>query len=135
MNQKTLFALWGGLFILCAGLGFIPEPSGAARVALTMLSLAFFAPPAMLLHQAAQEENTHILKLVRNLSALSLGLTLALLIFNFLSVLRSEVLGNILYWILVIVSSPMACSGYWALSMFLWACLLMVSLKVLRRKA
>lgn len=134
MNQKPLFALWGGLFILCAGLGFIPEPSGAARVVLTMLSLAFFAPPALLLHRAIQEGNTDSLKLVRNLSALSLGLTLALLIFNFLSALRSEVLGNILYWILVVVSSPMACSGYWALSMFLWACLLIVSLKALRRK-
>lgn len=135
MNQKPLFALWGGLFILCAGLGFIPEPSGAVRVLLTLLSLAFFVPPALLLHRAVQEKNTDTVKLVRNLSALSLGLTLILLIFNFLSALRSEVLGNILYWILVMVSSPMACSGYWALSLFLWACLLMVSLKVLRRKA
>ena len=24
MSKKLLFALWGGLFILCAGLGFIP---------------------------------------------------------------------------------------------------------------
>lgn len=135
MNQKPLFALWGGLFILCARLGFIPEPSGAVRVLLTLLSLAFFVPPALLLHRAVQEKNTDTVKLVRNLSALSLGLTLILLIFNFLSALRSEVLGNILYWILVMVSSPMACSGYWALSLFLWACLLMVSLKVLRRKA
>lgn len=135
MNQKPLFALWGGLFILCAGLGFIPAPSGAARVALTLLSLAFFVPPALLLYRAVQEKNMDVVKLVRNLSALSLGLTLALLIFNFLSVLRAEVLGNVLYWILVIVSSPMACSGYWALSLFLWACLLMASLKLLRRKA
>ncbi len=133
MNRKQLYALWGSLFILCAGLGFIPEPSGAARWALTLVSLVFFVPPGILLRRGMQEKNTDDLKLIRNLSALSLGLTLLFLICNFLSVLRSETLGNILYWILVIVSSPMACSGYWALSMFLWACLLMVSLKGLRR--
>lgn len=129
MNKKSLSVLWGGLFILCAGLGFIPEPSGAARVVLTAFSIVFFVPPAMLLYRAVQENDTNTFKLVRNLSALSLGLTLMLLILNFLSALRSEILGNVLYWILVIVSSPMACSGYWALSMFLWACLLIVSLK------
>lgn len=133
MNIKPLYALWGGLFILCAGLGFIPEPAGAARAALTLLSLAFFAPPAALLYRAGRENNRSTLKLVRNLSALSLGLTLAALVLNFLSALRSEVLGNVLYGVLVIVSSPMVCSGYWALSMFLWACLLMVSLKKLRQ--
>lgn len=132
MNNKALFALWGGLLILCAGLGFIPEPSGAARVALTALSLACFLPPAALLRRAARKPDRKISGLVRNLSALSLGLTLLLLILNFLSALRSELLGNILYGILIVVSSPMACSGYWALSLFLWACLLMVSLKQLR---
>ena len=134
MNKKTLFALWGGMFILCAALGFIPEPEGAARVVLTLLSLAFFAPPAWLLYRAGKEKDAHSLKLVRNLSALSLGLTLVLLIGNFLSALSSEVLGNIVYYILIIVSSPMICSGHWASSLFLWACLLMVSLRQLRKK-
>lgn len=132
MNNKAILALWGGLFILCAGLGFIPEPTGAARAVLTALSLVCFLPPAALLRWSAREADRKIPRLVRNLSALSLGLTLILLILNFLSALRSELLGNILYGILVVVSSPMACSGYWALSMFLWACLLMVSLKQLR---
>ena len=134
MKKSTLYVLWGCLFIICAGLGFIPQPAGAARVVLTALSLAFFVPPAWLLHRAARDRDLPTLRLVRGLSALSLGLSLTLLVLNVLSALSSEWLGNILYYVLVIVSSPMVCSGYWALSLFLWACLLMVSLQQLKKK-
>lgn len=128
MNQKTLFALWGGLFIVCAGLGFIPEPAIAGRVVLTMLSLLFFLPPLLLIKAGGDET----LKLVRNLSALSLGLTLVILILNFLCAFSSELLGNVMHFILVIVSAPMIASGYWVLSLFLWACLLMAAVGKLR---
>ncbi|MEE0110408.1 MAG: hypothetical protein UEP57_05925 [Oscillospiraceae bacterium] len=133
MNKKLVFALWGGLFILCAALGFIPDPEGALGILMTGLSLAFFAPPAALLYRAVKEGDSAVLKLVRNLSALWLALTLVLLIVNFLSAFGSEVLGNILYYVLIIVTSPMICSGHWAMSMFCWACLLMVSLRELRK--
>ena len=129
MNKKLLYALWGCLFILCAGLGFIPEPEGSAQVLLTTLSLLFFLPPAVLLQQAGKHGDLHTVKLIRNLSALSLGLTLVLLILNFLTAFSSETLGKILHYVLTIVSSPMICSGHWAMSLFLWACLLMGSLK------
>ena len=134
MNRKFLFALWGGLFIVCAAMGFIPDPAGVGRILLTLLSIAFFVPPALALYQAIQAGDQPVLRLIRNLSALSLCLTLVLLVLNFLSALRSETLGDILYNILTIVSSPMVCSGCWVLSLFLWACLLMVSLKGLRKK-
>ncbi len=134
MNQRFLFPLWGALFILCAALGFIPEPAGFSRFLLTALAVLFFLPPALLLYQASRDGNTYVLMLLRNLSALSLALTLALLVLNFLTVLRSEFLGNLLYYLLIIVSSPMACSGYWALTLFLWACLLMGSLKGLKKR-
>ena len=129
MNQKRLYILWAGLFILCAGCGFIPEPDGFLRFALTGLSLLFFLPPALLLYRGETADR----KLIRNLSALSLGLTLVLLVLNFLTVLRSEFLGSVLHYILVIVSSPMICSGHWAMSLFLWACLLMASVRQLKR--
>ena len=126
MNKKVLFALWGILFILCAGLGFLPESTGW----MTALSVLFFLPPAVLLYQ--KEKNAALL--VRNLSALSLGLTVVVLSLNFMLAVSSETLGNILHYILVIVSAPMVCSGYWVLSLFLWACLLMGSLGILRKK-
>ena len=133
MKKNVLFVLWGSLFSLCAGLGFIPEPAGTVRALLTALALSCFLPPALMLSRAARQRDTAILKLIRNLSALSLGLTLVLLILNFFTAFAPEALGMVLYYILVIVSSPMICSGHWALSLFLWACLLMASLRQLRK--
>lgn len=131
MNHKRLFALWGGLFIVCTGLGFIPEPAGILRGVLTICALVFFLPGIMLVYRGYQQRDTHTLKLVRNLSAASLGLTLALLVLSVLTALQSEALGNALYCVLAIVSTPMVCSGYWALSLFLWACLLAGSIQCL----
>ena len=129
MNKKLLWILWAGLFSLCAGLGFIPQPEGTLRSVLTIISLLFFLPPGCLLYRGSVSDA----KLIRNLSALSLGLTVILLILNFLTVLRSEFLGQVLHYTLTIVSSPMICSGHWALSLFLWACLLMTARKQSKR--
>ena len=130
MSNKLLFPLWGVLFIICAGLGFIPEPSWA----LTAISVLFFLPPALILYRAGKQGQPAPAKLVCWLSALSLVLTLVLLIANVLSVTASEAAGTVLYRLLVIVSTPMVCSGYWALSLFLWACLLVAGLRLLKKK-
>ena len=129
MKYRFLYALWGALFILCAGLGFIPEPAGALKVLLTGVSLLFFLPPAVLVWQSRREKNRAVLALVRNLSFASLSLSALLIIANFLTAFRSELLGNILHGVLVVVSSPMICSSHWAMSLFFWACLLIASLK------
>ena len=134
MKKHYLFALWGGLFTLCAALGFIPAPGTALKILLTLLSVAFFIPGALLLYLSAKNSDRELAKLVRNLAAASLALTLILIIVNFFSVLGSEVLGNILYSVLVIVSAPMVCSGYWTLSLFLWACLMVGAIQILRQK-
>lgn len=127
MNNKLLFALWGVLFAVTAALGFLPQQSGLTL----MVSLLFFLPPALLLWKKERETTL----LIRNLSAMSLGLTLVTLILNFILAVSSEKLGNVLHSILTVVSAPMICSGYWVLSLFLWACLLMVSLKNLHKKS
>ena len=127
MKSKFLYALWVALFILCAGLGFIPEPAGVLRVLLTGLSILFFLPPALLVWKGRREKDRMALSLVRNLSIASLCLSVLLIIANFLTVFRSELLGNILHGVLVVVSSPMICSGHWAMSLFFWACLLISS--------
>ncbi len=132
MNKKLLTALWVGLFILCAACGFIPEGS-VPRWLLTAVSLLFFLPPALLLTKADREKDRRTLALIRNLAALSLLLTLILLVLNFLSVLHSELLGDVLYSMLIIVSSPMVCSGYWAVSLFLWACLMTAAIRFLKK--
>ena len=137
MSRKMLLALWGGLFILCAGLGFIPgfsqNVSAGAQAVLTVLSLLFFAPPAWLLYSAKKQKDIDTLKLVRGISALSLGLTLLALVMNVLSATGTVTMGNALFAVLIVVSSPMVCSGYWALSLFLWACLLLIAHSMLRK--
>ena len=127
MKSQFLYALWGALFILCAGLGFIPEPARVLRVLLTGLSILFFLPPAVLVWKGRREKDRQTLMLVRNLSIVSLGLSVGLIIANFLMAFRSELLGDILHGVLVVVSSPMICSGHWAMSLFFWACLLISS--------
>ena len=132
MSKKLLTGLWAGLFIVCAGLGFIPEPEKSVQILLTILSLLFFLPPALLMYDARRSNDAAATQLIRNLSALSLGLTVVLLILNFLTVLSSENLGLFLHYVLTIVSCPMICSGHWAMSLFLWACLLVASLQQLK---
>ena len=129
MKKSVLLALWAGAFVLCAGLGFLSNPAEGLRTFCTAMSLLFFVPPFRLLWQARQGKDLPTILFIRNLSALSLLLSMVLLIGNFLSVAGSKPLGDILYYVLVIVSSPMICSGYWALSLFLWACLLMTAQK------
>ena len=129
MNKKILFVLWGGLFALCAGLGFLPEPAGVLKGLMVLLAVAFFVPPLMLIRR--KERKT--LHLIRSLSALSLALTVVLLICNFLTVFASETVGNFLYSLLIIVSSPMVCGQYWALGLFGWAYLMSASHSVLKK--
>lgn len=133
MKKSILYPIWGGMFILCAGLGFIPAPEGVLSALLTAASVLFFVPPALLLYAAAKQGQRDTLKLIRNLSLVSLILTLILLVANFSLALRSETLGVFLHYALTIVSAPMVASGHWALSLFLWACLLMTSVRELKK--
>lgn len=132
MKQSYLFALWGALFILCAGLGFIPAPGGVLQVLMTLLSVVFFVPGALLLKQAQQSGNPAAAIVVRNLSIASLVLSALLIVANFLSALAGAWLGSFLHILLVIVSSPMVCSGFWALSLFLWACLMIAAARIVK---
>ena len=134
MKTKTLFVLWGGLFVLCAALGFIPNPAGALQLLLMLTSLLFFVPPALLLHRSKEEGNRQLARLVRNLSAASLVLTAVLLVVTFLCVLAPVWVGNLLHIALTIVSVPMICCGNGALSMFLWACLMICAMNILKAK-
>ena len=133
MKNDKLYMIWVGMFILCAILGFIPEPEGLLKALLVLSAALFFVPGGILVCRAAKAGDRKTLSAVRNLSALSLGATLVLLVINLMSVTAAEVVGDLLYGLLVIVSAPMVCSRYWAASMFAWACLLFVSLSQLSR--
>ncbi len=134
MGKKTkLFIAWGILYIACTVWGFIPYPQGALYGILFLTSLGFFVPPAILLYDGVQHKDRKLFALIRNISLASLILTVIVLILNFMTMKASVEAGRVLYWLLIIVSTPMICSQVWVVSLFCWACLLMVSIKYLRR--
>ena len=129
MKKSTLLLIWGILYIICAGLGFIPEPQGMVRAMLFLVSLLFFLPPAVLLYRGKTQGDRDAVRLVRGLSAASLGLTLIGLCGNILAALGGDARGSIMHILLGLVSAPMFCSNFWVVSLFLWAVLLITSFK------
>ena len=129
MKKSTLLLIWGILYIICAGLGFIPEPQGIVRAMLFLVSLLFFLPPAVLLYRGKTQGDRDAVRLVRWLSAASLGLTLICLCGNILAALGGDELGDIMHILLGLVSAPMFCSNFWVVPLFLWAVLLITSFK------
>ena len=127
-KDRGLWLLWAALYIVTAGLGFIPQPAGFGMALLILLGLAFFIPPAILLFRSITGGDRQLVKKLRILSLASLSATLALLALNVISVLMSEAMGIFLNILLGLVSAPMMCVQFRGISMFLWACLLMSSL-------
>ena len=93
-----------------------------------------FCPQGGQLGVRLKEGDRKILKLLRLISGLSLGLTLLALVGNILSVLGPTLLGDILNIVLLVVSVPMLCGKYWFLSLFLWAVILFASFSKIWKK-
>jgi len=127
MKKSTLLLIWGGLYIACVLFGFLPEPAGALKAFMVLLSLGFFIPPVLLLRSGNA-------RLVRNISIGSLVITLVFIIANFMTYDSSKTVGNVLYGFLNVVSAPMICSQYWIVSLFLWACLMVASISKLKKR-
>ena len=124
MNNKTWYAIWIAWYIVCAGLGFIPEAAGFGKAVLVALALGFFVPGGMLLTRAIRGQDRNGVLRIRLISLGALFLTLMLILANVLSVGASEAIGNVLYWLLILLSAPMFCGQYWLMTLFLWGCLL-----------
>ena len=127
MRKPILHTLWGALFILCACLGFIQERSPLLQGILTCLSIVFFLPPAALLYGAYRQKDKKEALLLRNLSILSLGLTLIGLLLAIATAPRGT--AGLINILLTVVSVPMYCANAWALSLLLWACLLIAAIE------
>ena len=128
MKQKTVYPVWGIIYILCVLLGFVSQRNTAINVAFAIVSVLFFVPGVVLLVDAYKQADKKALLRLRYISLGSLVLTLVFLMASFASASSgSVVLGNVLHYILAVVSAPMLCSGIWALTIFLWACLFLAS--------
>ncbi len=128
MKKKIAFAIWAVLYALCVALGFVPNPEGFGKILLIATSLIFFLPGFYLAYLAGKENCRKTLLALRLISGGILTLSLVFLVLNFLSVYFSAHTGLVVYVLLVMFSAPMVCSQVWVLSLFLWACLLILSL-------
>lgn len=126
MKKTTLLFAWGGMFLLCTLLSLIPTPSAGLKTVMVILGVLFFVPP-LLLRLQNQPKTTRLLFYI---SLSSLILTFLTLLVSILSAIgSSETVGNILHYVLLVVSAPGTAIGSPAFSMFLWACLLFSCLK------
>ena len=125
---SVTYGVWIAMYILAVLLSLINHAQGAGLILMQIYSVVFFIPGAILAVGGLKARDLRQLKRLRILSASSLGLTLVLLVVNFLSVGGSAQLGRILNSFLILVSAPMLISFNWAVSLFLWACLLMVTI-------
>ena len=129
MKKTVVYALWAVLYCACMGFSFVKDPTAGEKVFLVALSLLFFAPPFFLAFRAKKEESRKTLLALRLVSILVLSLSLILLVLNFLSVYFSAKTGLVLYVLLVMCSVPMVCAQHWFLGLFLWACVLMLTIQ------
>ena len=128
MSRKGKLALaWAALYVICAIFGFINTKNGLLQAIFALFSIGFFLPGGILLYEAIGEKDRKTVLRIRYLSAASLGLTVLTLIGNVLTLPASEAVGDRMYGLLVLVSTPMISSQMWFISLFLWASLLMGS--------
>ena len=132
MKKSYVYAAWGVLYCICVGLSFVAAENAFEKALLVLTGLIFFLPPAYLLWRAKKENCRKTFLILRLISGCVLALSTVLLMLNFLSVYWGARVGLVLYVLLVMFSAPMVCIQSWALSLFLWACILMISLPRLR---
>lgn len=134
MKNKHLYIIWGGLYCLCFGFGWFSAPAGVLKGFMLLLSLLFFVPPVWLLVNAFRTKDTRVFRILRWISGMALALTFLILLLSILSLAAPEWVGNFLQVLLNLVSVPLACSGQYALGLFLWACVFFSTFFVKIRK-
>ena len=134
MKYKYLYMMWAGMYLLCAVLGFLPDPQGLVYWLLFFISMLFFVPPVWILVQAIRQKNRRQVKAVLVISISWLILTLCLLVVNFLSVTATQAVGTAMHYLLTALASPMICSQVWVVPMFAFGCLLTASWQQLRKR-
>ena len=134
MKMKSIWLSWLYMFILCAVLGFIPTPTGIFKIVFVLIAAGFFLPGFMLLVKADHRGDEMTIRIVCNLSIAALVLTVVLILLNFGSALLSPVWGLVFYYMLVIFASPLICGQYWVMTLFFWACLMIYSISLLKKR-
>ncbi len=128
MKKNTiLYIVWAVLYCACVGFSFVSHRNLGGKIFLMGLNLLFFVPPFVLVIRAAKEKNRKALKTLRLVCIVVLALSMILLSLNIMSVKMPTRAGTVLFVLLAILAPPLACANQWALSLFLWACVMMLT--------
>ena len=117
------YGVWIVFYIVAVLLSLVNEPSLWIRI----YSIVFFVPGVMLAVWAAQQQDKVQIKRLRTICITSLVLSTVMLVVSLLTVKAAPQATRIISSIFIIVSEPLWISPSWALSMFLWACILMIT--------
>ena len=134
MKFKSVWLSWLYLLILCAVLGFIPQPTGFFKVLFALTAAGSFVPGFVLLTKADHRDEVRTLRLVRNIAIAALILATVLIMLNFLSATMSKAWGDVLYVMLVVLATPLVGGQYWVLTLFGWACLMIYGTMLLKKQ-
>ena len=134
LKTKFLWLSWLYLFVQCAVLGFIPEPTGIVKWLLVAAAVCFFIPGFVLLVKADHRDDEKTIRLVRTLSLIALVLDTVLILFNYLTVTMTDTWGIVAHWMLVILGSPLICGQYWVLALFGWASLMVYATMLMQKR-
>ena len=131
-KKAAVFALWAALYALCVGMNFIAAfhvPLGWAKAPFVLVSLAFFIPPFYLLFLAKKDKEKKTVAILRVISIVALALFVVLFCLNLASVNWSPMTGRVLYYLFISLCAPVVCGQFYVLGLYLWACILMVTMK------
>jgi hypothetical protein len=139
-NKYIWLAIWAGMYVLCAVLGFLPPQEGANQALLVIMALLFFLPPALVIYRSWLDQDKKMLRLLRLVALVVLIATVTVLVINLLSVAlilvmpesAALIVGDILYYLLILVSNPMICGQYWGIGLVGWAVLLWSTIYALK---
>lgn len=137
-NTMRLWILWAATYVLCTICGLIPIREGSIiGLGVMLLGMAFFIPPALLIYYVVKKKRTTPLTYVRNISLISLVLTLISYVLNIVTYNAPQWLQLVANWMKALVCTPMNClpEQIQLLSVFGWACLLMTTLQYLQDPA
>ena len=134
MKKSVVYTLWGILYAICVGLSFSAATDSVGKALFMLTGIVFFLPPFYLLWQANKKGDKQTIRFLRILSICVLVLAMALICLNFASVKWSVQAGLVVYVLFVMFAVPLACCQSWALGLFLWACVFMVTLLYPGRK-
>ncbi|MBR5021779.1 MAG: hypothetical protein IKY18_01050 [Oscillospiraceae bacterium] len=132
MKKKTVvYVVWAVWYLICLFLSLGKPPVGWAKAPFVLVGLLFFVPPFYLLYISKKDAKT--IKLVRTISIVSIATFVVLYALNLMSVNWSVTAGRVLYYLMVVFCAPIMCGQFFAVSLYLWGCLLWACVLMLRK--